>query len=205
MGKGQRYGLIAGILGAFIGGGAIYASPYLTLYQMYQSVKQKDAQGVASYVNFPALRESVKTNVQGLVSQELSKQDNPLMALIGSAVSGFVVDPVIDQIVTPEGVAALLEGQQLLLNRDRQPQLSEKATEVEVQPHYESFNQFVVSVKPKGETAMPVDLLLSREGLGWKVTGVRLPQPQMLQLPNLPQLPNFPQLPLLSNERISIP
>jgi hypothetical protein len=202
MGKGQRYGLIAGILAAFVGGGAVYASPYLTLYQMYQAVKQNDAQSVASHVNFSALRESVKTNVQGLVSQEISKQENPLMALIGSAVSGFVVDPLIDQIVTPEGVAALLEGQQLQFNSASQPQLSEKAAEVEVQPHYESFNQFVVSVKPKGESAMPVDLLLSREGLGWKVTGVRLPQPQMLQLPQLPQIR---QLPLLSDERISIP
>jgi hypothetical protein len=175
MNQRQRYGLIGGVLAALIGGGLIYASPYITLYQMYQALKRNDVQGVSGYVNFPALRESVKTNLETVVSNQVTQQENPILGLIGSAFSGIILDPIIDQVVTPEGVAALLEGQRLQLNGDRQPQFSEKAASVEVQPYYESLNQFVVSVKPKVENTVPVDLILSRDGLGWKVTGVRLP------------------------------
>jgi Protein of unknown function (DUF2939) len=174
----QRYFLIVGgALGAFLCGGAVYASPYLTLYQMYQSVERKDIQGIASHVDFPALRTSVKTNMQEIVTKETSGQQNPLLNILGSVVNGFVLDPVVDTVVTPEGVAALLEGQRLQLGgNDKEAQFSEKAANVDVQAEYESFNQFAVSVKPKGEDTTPVTLLLSRDGLSWKVSGVRLPE-----------------------------
>jgi hypothetical protein len=177
MGRKQNYLLIGGIVGAFLCGGGLYASPYLTLYQMYQSAKSNDFQGVASHVDFPALRESVKANVQTMFSQETAKQDNPLMGILGKFLGGVVLDPVVDAVVTPEGVAALLAGQQLQFGGDnKKATFSEKADSVEVKPHYESFNQFVVSVKPKGEDKPPVELILSRDFLGWKVSGVRLPR-----------------------------
>jgi Protein of unknown function (DUF2939) len=181
MGLKQRYLLIGGVVGAFFCGGALYASPYLTLYQMYQAVEHHDTQGISNHVNFPALRESVKANLQSVVEQETQKQDNPLMGILGKILGSGVLNPVMDTaigtIVTPEGVAALLEGQRLQLGGGQeQAQFSEKAASVDVNPHYESFNQFVVSVKPKGEDTEPVELILSREFLDWKVSGVRLPR-----------------------------
>ncbi len=174
----QRYFLlVGGVIGAFLCGGAVYASPYLTLYQMYQSVDKKDVQGVASHVDFPALRQSVKTNVQAIVHKETSQQQNPLMDILGSVLGGVVLEPVVDTVVTPEGVAALLEGQRIQLNgNDKQAQFSGKAPDVDVKAEYESFNQFAVSVKPKGEDTAPVTLLMSRDGLSWKISGVRLPE-----------------------------
>ncbi|MCG9891047.1 MAG: DUF2939 domain-containing protein [Thermosynechococcaceae cyanobacterium MS004] len=171
--------IIAGVIGSFCFGGALYASPYFSLYQMYQAVEKKDLEGVASHVDFPALRESVKTNLRTIISKETSEQNNPLASMFGSVVNGFVLDPVVDSVVTPSGVAALMEGQQLQLgDRGDQPeaaQLSQRVSDIEVKSQYESFNQFAVSVKQKGEGAEPVTLLLSRNGLGWKVTGVRFP------------------------------
>jgi Protein of unknown function (DUF2939) len=174
----QRYFLlIGGFLGAFLCGGALYASPYLTLYQVYQSVEKKDVQGVASHVDFPSLRESVKTNMQAIVTKETSQRQNPLMNLLGSVLGGVVLEPVVDTLVTPEGVAALLEGQRILLDgNDKQAQLSEKAPDVDVKAEYESFNQFAINIKPKGEDTTPVTLLMSRDGLSWKISGVRLPE-----------------------------
>lgn len=170
--------LIGGVIAAFACGGGLYASPYFTLYQMYQAVERKDVQGISAHVDFPALRESVKTNLQTVVNKETSQQSNPLMGLLGSVMSGFVLDPVVDQLVTPSGVAALLEGQQLQLGkRDGQAQFTQgdSSSTPDVKAGYESFNQFAVSVKPKVDDVEPVTLLLSRDGLGWKVSGVRLP------------------------------
>jgi hypothetical protein len=168
--------LIGGVIAAFACGGGLYASPYFTLYQMYQAVERKDVQAISDHVDFPALRESVKTNLQTVVKKETSQQSNPLMGLLGSVMGGFVLDPVVDQLVTPSGVAALLEGQQLQLGKqDGQAQLTQGRGDTDVKAEYESFNQFAVSVKAKGNDVEPVTLLLSRDGLGWKVSGVRLP------------------------------
>ena len=173
--------LVGSVLGAFLIGGGLYASPYLTLHQMYQAVDHQDLQGIASHVDFPALRISVKTNLQALAQKE-SAQQNPFMRLIGTLLGGIVLDPVIDQVVSPAGISALLEGQRLELGEGGQSaqsaqsaQLTQKAAPVDVQAQYESFNQFAVQIRPKGDSTLPVTLLLSREGLDWKLSGVRLP------------------------------
>jgi hypothetical protein len=177
MAKRQGLWLIGGAIAAFVGGGLLYASPYLTLYQMYQAVERRDAQSISDSVNFPALRESIKDNLQAVVLRETAKQNNPIMNLLGAALGSTLLNPAIKKMVTPQGVMALLEGQHLQLGSGSGTQsLPEKAADVDVNPRYESFNQFAVSVKPKGEDVPPVDLILSREGFGWKVTGVRLPK-----------------------------
>jgi Protein of unknown function (DUF2939) len=174
MAKRQHFYLMGAVGAAFVGGGWLYASPYLTLYQMYQAVEHRDAQGISDAVDFPALRESVKENLQSVVLKETAKQENPIMNLLGAALGSVMLSPAIDKMVSPEGVMALLEGQRLQAGGTQS--LSEKAAQVDVNPRYESLNRFIVSVKPKGEDIPPVDLILSREGLGWKVTGVRLPK-----------------------------
>ncbi len=181
--------LIGGVIAAFACGGGLYASPYFTLYQMYQAVERKDVEAISSHVDFPALRESVKTNLQTVVKKETSQQSNPLMGLLGSVMGGFVLDPVVDQLVTPSGVAALLEGQQLQLGKQEgQSQFTQgSSSNPDVKAEYESFNQFAVSVKPKGQDIEPVTLLLSRDGLGWKISGVRLPSSLAFAKDMLPQ------------------
>jgi hypothetical protein len=177
MAKRQGWWVAGGAIAAFLGGGLLYASPYLTLYQMYQAVERGDAQTISNSVDFPALRESVKENLQSVVLKQTAKQNNPILNLIGAALGSALADPILDRMVTPEGVMALLEGRRLQAGADGGDQsLSEKAAQVDVNPRYESFNRFVVSVKPKGEDVPPVDIVLSREGLGWKITGVRLPK-----------------------------
>jgi hypothetical protein len=175
--KRQGFWVVGGAIAAFIGGGLLYASPYLTLYQMYQAVEHRDTKSISDSVDFPALRESVRENLQSVVLKETAKQNNPLMNLLGAALGSAILKPAIDSMVTPEGVMALLEGQRLQPGGNVGAQsLSEKAAKVDVNPRYESLNEFVVGVKPKGEDVPPVDVILSREGLGWKITGVRLPK-----------------------------
>ena len=175
MAKRQGLWVVGGAIAAFLGGGLLYASPYLTLYQIYQAVEHRDSQSISDSVDFPALRESVKENLQSVVLKETAKQNNPILNLIGAALGKVMVNPVIDSIVTPQGVMALLEGQRPGENGGTQS-MSEKVAKVDVNARYEGLNQFAVGIKPKGEDVPPVDVILSREGLGWKITGVRLPK-----------------------------
>lgn len=91
--------------------GFAYASPYIALNNLKRAADARDAQTVNQYVDFPALRESLKQQVTSLLTRRLGEHSNgnPLAAL--SAMIGVaLIGPLVDAYATPDGVAALLNG-----------------------------------------------------------------------------------------------
>ncbi|WP_063532516.1 DUF2939 domain-containing protein [Burkholderia sp. MSMB1589WGS] len=88
-----------------------YASPYLALRQMKQAIDARDAQAISAYVDFPALRISLKQQLTDELMRRIDaqKRDNPL-AIIGAMIGSALVGPLVDAYATPEGVAALMSG-----------------------------------------------------------------------------------------------
>jgi hypothetical protein len=88
-----------------------YASPYLVLSRVRDAVQQRDAAMIDKYVDYPALRASLKEQVTQLLSRRVQTQklQHPLAAL-GALVGMAFVDPLVDAYATPDGVAALLAG-----------------------------------------------------------------------------------------------
>ncbi|MFL9898697.1 DUF2939 domain-containing protein [Paraburkholderia fungorum] len=88
-----------------------YASPYMALNSLKRAADARDAQTVNEYVDFPALRESLKQQVTGLLSRRLDAHGsgNPLAA-IGAMIGVALIGPLVDAYATPDGVAALLNG-----------------------------------------------------------------------------------------------
>ncbi|WP_206952364.1 DUF2939 domain-containing protein [Trinickia acidisoli] len=88
-----------------------YASPYLVLSKLRDAVQARDAQTIDRYVDYPALRTSLKQQVTQMLSQRVDteKLQHPLAAL-GALVGMALVNPLVDAYATPDGVAALLEG-----------------------------------------------------------------------------------------------
>lgn len=91
--------------------GFAYASPYLALNNLKRAADARDAQTVNQDVDFPALRESLKQQVTGLLTRRLDahSNDNPLAA-IGAMIGVALIGPLVDAYATPDGVAALLNG-----------------------------------------------------------------------------------------------
>lgn len=91
--------------------GFAYASPYLALNNLKRAADARDAQTVNQYVDFPALRESLKQQVTGLLTRRLDAHSNgnPLAA-IGAMIGVALIGPLVDAYATPDGVAALLNG-----------------------------------------------------------------------------------------------
>lgn len=52
-------------------GTVIYASPYYTVYQMKQAAQCHDAQALNDYVDFPALRQSLKATIDRKLQETL--------------------------------------------------------------------------------------------------------------------------------------
>jgi hypothetical protein len=91
--------------------GCAYASPYLVLDRLKRAADARDADIVNQYVDYPALRESLKEQVAGLLMRRIDEQklSHPFAAL-GAMIGMAFVGPLVDAYATPDGVAALLNG-----------------------------------------------------------------------------------------------
>ncbi|VXB93885.1 Membrane protein [Burkholderia sp. 8Y] len=91
--------------------GFVYASPYIALDRVKRAADARDAQAVNEYVDFPALRASLKDQIAALLTRriDVQKSGNPL-AMIGAMIGAALVGPFVDSYATPDGVAAILNG-----------------------------------------------------------------------------------------------
>lgn len=91
--------------------GFAYASPYIALDRLKRAADARDVDTVNEYVDYPALRESLKLQVTGLLTRRLDvrRSGNPLAAL-GAMIGVALIGPLVDAYATPDGVAALLNG-----------------------------------------------------------------------------------------------
>ncbi|MFM0357631.1 DUF2939 domain-containing protein [Paraburkholderia nemoris] len=183
--------------------GFCYASPYMALNTLKRAADARDAQTVNEYVDFPALRESLKQQVTGLLTRRLDGQGNgnPLAA-IGAMIGVALIGPLVDAYATPDGVAALLNGMPPRGNPGERPPVPAgagnppAATAAAPEPApavagnngnsatppqppqttagYRGLNEFVVSYQ-HGAGDARYSAILRREGLfTWKLAAVNL-------------------------------
>ena len=89
--------------------GYSYASPYLALDRLKRAADARDVATVNEYVDYPALRESLKEEIAGLLTRRVHASGNPFAA-IGAMIGAALIGPMVDAYATPDGVAALLNG-----------------------------------------------------------------------------------------------
>ncbi|MCG5073869.1 DUF2939 domain-containing protein [Paraburkholderia tagetis] len=88
-----------------------YASPYIALNHLKAAADARDAAALNEYVDYPALRASLKQQVGEMLQQriEAAHASNPLV-LFGAVIGSVLIGPLVDAYATPDGVAALLSG-----------------------------------------------------------------------------------------------
>jgi hypothetical protein len=165
------------VLAVLFAGVWLYFTPYLAMNKLQKAARQGDEQAMAELVDFPALRESVKGNVRGVVEHSVGHDRNPL-GMLGGLLAGAVAGPVVDAVVTPQGIAALTEGERPGQHHrggsDGDDRLRVK--NVKVKRGYEGFDLFVVHFVSKDDGKERMALLMRREGIThWRLSGIRLP------------------------------
>lgn len=158
-----------------IGFGAwLYFTPQLALASMRDAAAARNAGELSSYVDFPAVRESLKVVVQSKMAAVAKDPTNPLLALGASLAAGFA-DPVIDNLVTPQSLALMLSGVPPTMLASG-AETSSPASMVETTTRYDGLNTYVATVRRKDWPWPPVELEMRREGLAsWKLAAIRLP------------------------------
>lgn len=158
-----------------------YASPYWTLYRMKTAIADNDADRFSGYIDFPALRESVKGQMMVMMNKRLSRPemaDNPF-AGIGQMMGAALLNPIIDAAVSPAGVIAMFKsGEARPLagaagKREAPAAVDEEARAPDYAVDYEDWSRVAVS-KPDDAAGR---FILKRTGLwSWQLAALELPQ-----------------------------
>lgn len=164
-------------------GAAFFFAPHYSVYMVRKSVEARDANTLSRFVDYPALRKSLKANCTALLdkkSESAAGKEHGLKAL-GFALAQAFVNPVIDSLVTPDGIAMLLQGKKPELGRSRKHRESsasgDKAEEsrTHLSMGYDGLNTFSVIVTRKDFASEPIRLIFQRYGItSWKLCAVQL-------------------------------
>jgi len=178
--------LVAALALVLVGEAFYYGSPYWTVWRMQTAARAGEGDRLASYVDFPAVRESVRSQMQQkmlkLVQDETLK-DNPFAAF-GMALAGVMVNTMVDNMVTRESLVEMIRRGRAKVPSETTPAStptssvgnSEAATPPRIDRHYEGADTFHVEMHDPATDKAMLLLVLNREGwFGWKLTAIRMP------------------------------
>jgi hypothetical protein len=144
-----------------------FESPAWTLKGMKDAAQSNDADALNAYIDYPALRESLKAELTARMRTE-AKTDKSDLGSFARAFGAVTLRPLIHMLVSPAGMRAALLANHL---EDMGPAAS--ALRIPKKPVIvrRSFSEFVVTAKDQPNSG----LVFKRHGLSWLLSGVELP------------------------------
>lgn len=161
-----RFILLIGFLGSYL-----FISPYITVNRMLGATNDHDAEKLIRYIDFPAVRDSVKDQLKKLLKLDMPRdlQKVILLAISAPQPKTLEVEEMIDLVITDKSLRALLVNM-----KNKEAGLDRLLSEVTMGWH--GFNEYTVTVKRGRE----VKFILTRDKLiFWKLTKVVLPIDQI--------------------------
>ena len=160
----------------------VAAGPFLTINALRKAVETQRVSGLKRHVDFPVLRANLKAQLDDYVLRQAGAdaQRNAFGA-IALQIAGGLSGSVVDAMLTPAGIGAVLQGRNLWqrgsgagINRNDTYAHTAPANPLQDPSYrYESTSRFTATVNDG--SGDPLVLVLSRDGLRWKLTDIRLP------------------------------
>lgn len=160
-----------------------YYSPYYTVKQLQAAAVAGDAVALNQYVDFPALRESIRGQMTVAMNSKLAElKDNPFAAL-GAMMATAMINSMVDAMITPSAIAAAMtKGQRPSpirtsdVGKDPSPG-QQPAQETPKQPvkfkyRYVGINRFEITGVSEDPAERPIKMTLLRDGFGWKLVAI---------------------------------
>ena len=167
--------LIAGLL--VLIAGYLYASPYLALNSIKNAAQARDAEKLSSYIDFPSVKQGVKEQIKAKFATEMIANENSNgFEALGSMLATAMIDPLVDGLITPEGIAAMMSEKQDQASTEvaSTQEESNESNNLEYETGYDSFSAFHVNIN-NIKTDKTVKVMLHRDGLSWKITDIDFP------------------------------
>lgn len=161
-----------------------FGGPFLAVHGLADAIERRDTARLPRYVDFPRVRASLRAQVSDVLARQMTRHVGADTAggLLGSwlyGLGGQLGGTAVDTLVTPTGIAALLQGH-VLYRRGRNELQggdawapTEPARPLKDARHrFERLDRFVVEID-RGPGAPPLQFVLEPQGLRWRVVDLR--------------------------------
>lgn len=162
--------------------GYVAAGPFLTADRIGEAVQAQDSAALAEEIDFPALRANLKAQIEDRLARRVgSDAQSSVLGALAVRIAGGVAGGAVDAMVTPAGIGALMEGRSFWerLGGERGSGGDGYGARPPSNPlhdaeyRFESTSRFTATVHD--EAGRPVVFVLTRGGLDWKLSDIRLP------------------------------
>ncbi len=175
--------LIAFVAVLLVSAGVWYfASPGYAVMQLRQAAVEGNADALRERADFDSIREGLKADARAEVEAQVASGRGGAPAQFGAGLALQLIDPVIDRLVTPDNIAALVrEGRAVNgdpagaapLPRNSAPGADEDPADSEDWTiERDGLSRFRAVSTSDGSA--PV-FIFERDGLGWDLTRIALP------------------------------
>lgn len=176
----KRWLLGAVVLVMVAGGGWFWASPIVAMHALKTSALAGDRDALNAEVDFPAVRESLKSQLKAAMMGKMasdanrSNGDGPNgFAALGAMFAMAVADTAIDAVVSADGIKSLVEAGTLQKPGETRPDDADsKPPEWVIER--KGLDRFTAHPSGKDNEHPPV-LVFKRTGLSWRLSDIVLP------------------------------
>lgn len=157
----------------------VIAGPYLAINGIRNLVAAGEYGELWRFVDYDRLRESVRPQIQERIARGIIGRIGPSeTARTVGDVTALIAQPAIDAMVSPTGIATLLQGSALAHRIAGKADANGHAQAVDplkdAKTGYVSPSLFTATVQ--NAEGQPVVFEFRRDGLVWKLAGLRLPE-----------------------------
>ena len=90
-----------------------FESPAWTLKQMAEAAQARDADKLSSYIDYPKLRESTKSQLKAAMAAKLTSGSSNGFEALGMMMGMSMVDNMIDGMLSPDGMEAMFAAEKV--------------------------------------------------------------------------------------------
>lgn len=162
-------------------GALVAAGPWLTVNAIRDAVRTGNTAKLSRHVDFPALRSSLRIQLDDYVVRRAGPEAQAsLFGAIAVRIASGIASGTVDVMVTPAGLGGLLGGRTLWhrvsgggIGTDPYAHVPPPDPLSDAAYGFESPSRFTATVID--DSGQPVVFVLTRHGLRWKLSDVRLP------------------------------
>lgn len=162
--------------------GYIAAGPFIAVHSIRGAIKAQNTADLARHVDFPMLRANLKVQLDDYVVRRAGPDvQSNIFGAFGVRIASGIAAGSVDAMVTPAGLGAMLGGRTLwhrvsgggMVDGDAYQHAPPPDPLEDATYGFESPARFTATVR--NDDGEPVVFVLTRDGLRWKLSDIRLP------------------------------
>lgn len=176
--------IVVAVVSAFLI--AYFVSPLLAVRGLVEAAKAGDEAALERKVDFPALRQSMKDEMNARLVAEMRRDlgdRGSALGGLGMLLAPSLISSAVDTLVTPKAVAAMVvearEPRAADAVGEAAPTADTAGNDIRRSYSYRDLDTFAVTLSDPDRPDQKLDLLLRRHSVFfWKLAGVDLPDPK---------------------------